>query len=377
MNKILIISTIIVVIIVIVGIGYFVGRWPIQDTRETIKIGAVLSLTGYAKQHGQNIREGIELATAELNALGGINGREIEIVYEDDATDPKNTVTAVRKLINIDKVDLIIGPTWDYLANAVIPVLNEERKIALAPSVAGDTIEIRSPYFFPTFPPVAFKQGAVERFLNSSQGQRIGVITINNVWGLAHLEAYKKAIEVTDNELAQEIILPEFDGNDIASELSAMKDANLDIILFILSDADSISFVKKIKELNIQVKLLGNERIGRMIQKGEQPEEVIKAVEGIYVVDYALPSEGFIKKFKEAYGKTPSSYSDTAYDTIFLIAQVIEQYGIDTESMKQGLKEVEYIGASGAISFDENNFSSNKQAVLLFIKDGKVTLYEE
>jgi branched-chain amino acid transport system substrate-binding protein len=363
---------ILIIIVLVIYLG--INKKTTLTTKEPIKIGAVLSLTGIAKNHGQNIREGIDLAVKEINERGGINGKKIKVIYEDDGTDPQKTVTIVHKFIEIDNVDVIIGPTWDFLANAAIPVIDKRRKVAISPSVLGDTIEVTSPYFFSTFPPVAFKQKVIEKFLGKRQNQRVGIIVINNPWGRAHLETYKKAILATNNVLVRTIVLPKFDNNEISTELAILKNLNLDAILVSLNYSDSVSFLKKIKELDIRAKILGNELFGDIVKNGLLD---MSTADGVYFTEISLPQEDFIKKFKENYKKEPGLNSDTAYDAVHLIAKVIEQYGKDSESIKQGLKKIKYNGASGEISFDENNFPSNKKFELILIKNGQFVPYEE
>lgn len=372
MKKIIIIW--LIIIIVLIGVIALVTYKRQLKEKEEIKIGAVLPLTGIAQRHGQNVREGINLAVNEINKTGGVNGKKISVIYEDDTTDSKKTVAIVQKFINIDRVDVIIGPVWDFLANAAIPIIDKEKKVALSPSVLGDTIEITSPYFFSTFSPVAFKQGAVEKFLKGYQNKRIGIMIINNPWALAHLTTYKKAIAATNNILVKEIILPEFDNNEMSTELALLKNLNLDTILICLNDYDSVNFIKKIKELDIQAKVLGNEHIGDIVNGGLLDTTT---AEGVYFIDFSLPSEDFIKKFKEVFNKEPGLYTDTAYDTIYLITKVIEQYGTNSENIRQGLKKIKYSGVSGEISFDENNFPSNKQFELILIKNGQFVPYGE
>ncbi|GAG25016.1 unnamed protein product, partial [marine sediment metagenome] len=161
---------------------------------------------------------------------------------------------------------------------------------------------------------------------------------------------------------------------EMSTELALLKNLNLDAILVCLNDYDSVNFIKKVKELDIKAEILGNEHIGGVINGGLLDTDT---ADGIYFVDFSLPSEDFIQNFKEVYNKEPGLYSDTAYDTVYLIAKVIEQYGIDSESIRKGLKEVKYTGASGEISFDENNFPSNKQFELILIKNGQFVPYEE
>jgi len=95
------------------------------------------------------------LAVDEINKSGGVAGRQVQVVIEDDHTDPKQTVSAVQKLIVVDHVNALIGGTWDFLANAAIPVIDRQKMVMITPSALPDTLEKTSPYLFVTHSPVS------------------------------------------------------------------------------------------------------------------------------------------------------------------------------------------------------------------------------
>ena len=108
----------VVLVIVVWGLTAASSKEVTDD--ESIKIGAVLSLSGIASQDGESIRDGLELAKEDL--LGeGIN---VDIIYQDDQTDAKDTLSAIHVLAT-KNVDAVIGPTWSYLAEAGVPVLDQ------------------------------------------------------------------------------------------------------------------------------------------------------------------------------------------------------------------------------------------------------------
>jgi len=97
------------VLVAVVAIFAFLAV-PTARAAEPIKIGAAFALSGSIAVYGEGFKKCIDLAVEEINAKGGIKGRKIEIVYEDNKSNPKDCVTAVRKLITVDKVPVIFGP---------------------------------------------------------------------------------------------------------------------------------------------------------------------------------------------------------------------------------------------------------------------------
>ena len=332
-----------------------------KTSEETIKIGAALPLTGVASIHGQNERQGIDLAVKEINSAGGIDGKKIEIIYEDDTSQPPETLTAVKKLIELDNVEVIIGGTWDILANAAIPEIDQQQVVLLSPSALPDTVTQESPYFFSVHSPVSINQKAVEGFIDDNSIKTVGILVVNNPWGIAHNNMFKAAIQESGATFTEERIVQNFDNNDLSTELADFKNSEVDAIFTAINFNDMALLGRKLVELNIESKVLAHSNFKSTIEAGRLP---IEAGEGVTVFKFSEPSQEFIDNFEQEYGRIPEIYSDIAYDTVYIIKEVIENYGYSSEEILQGLKQVDFQGASGRIYFGENNYPMNKQPIL-------------
>ncbi|MCH7568619.1 MAG: ABC transporter substrate-binding protein [Nanoarchaeota archaeon] len=360
-----------VVVIIVLIVFYMIAGSSPQE--ETIKIGAILPLTGIASIHGQNERQGIDLAVKEINEAGGINGKPIEIIYEDDQTNPAKSLISYNKLIDVNGVEVVIGGTWDILANAIIPESEKKQVVILSPSALPDTLEQESPYFFSMHSPVAVNQEVFEKFIIDNAIERVGIIVVNNPWGLAHLDTFKKAIENTDATVVEERILQSFDNNDISTDLSILKDLDVDSIFVTINFNDMALFGKKRIELGIGSKILAHSNFASSIEAGRLS---IELSEGVTIFRFSEPSQEFIEKFSLEYGKTPEIYSDIAYDTVYVIKNAIEKYGYSSDGIIRGLREVDLSGTSGQIYFGNNNYPANKQPVLEIISNGEFVVLE-
>lgn len=115
-------STKIVILVVCAVLGAVGLAWRGVSKRQTVrtpageplKIGVVASFTGPGAFYGENIRKGIDFAAYEINKAGGVLGRPVKVIYEDDHTTPKDTVSAVQKLLSVDGVIAILGVQWDF-----------------------------------------------------------------------------------------------------------------------------------------------------------------------------------------------------------------------------------------------------------------------
>jgi branched-chain amino acid transport system substrate-binding protein len=361
-----VVLVILVIMIISVGLSKFEN-----ENRGSLRIGVAIPLTGIASVVGESEKNGIDLAVKEINQSGGINGRSIEVVFEDDHTDPKQTVGAVQKLINIDGATVLIGGTWDFLANAVIPVIDSQKKILITPSALPDTLEKTSPYLFVTHSPVALLEGGIVKFLANFSRPRVVTISVNNLWGKAHLATFSRAISVSGGTLLKEVIVPNFDGNDIQRELTIIKSLKPDVIISALNFADSVSLLRRRSELNIPAKILADFHVEDGFNKGNIPNKLLS---GVNIFVFSDASQDFFEKYQKMYGQLPNTYADTAYDAVYVIKQAVENaYGkTDTESLVQGIHSINnFKGASGILDFSKNNYPSNKLPIVKIFKDGK------
>ena len=342
---------------------------PAEKVDGPIKIGAVLPLTGTASPYGQNARQGIDLAIEEINAAGGINGRQIEIIYEDDATDPVKSLTATKKLIEVDEVQTIIGGVWDFLANAVIPEIDQKKVLLISPSALIDTITQKSPYFFVAHSPVALNQEIFEDYLMQLPHKTVAAIVVNNPWGIAHLETLKDAVVATNSTLVDERLVQNFDSNDISTELTKFKQLGPDAIFVALNFNDMANLMKKKIELSIHGSILAHENFISAITEGRIPASYS---ENVTIFKYSPASQEFTDKFIKKYEKNPEFVGDIAYDIVYSLKYSIETHDDSAEGIRQGLHEIEFEGASGRIYFGPNNYPSNKVPILMKFSNGEL-----
>jgi branched-chain amino acid transport system substrate-binding protein len=123
MQKKIVILLAVAIAVVVVVVLWIVNRGGDgTGSRGTIRIGAIDPLTGPMAAYGEPVRDGMILAVEEINAQGGINGRKIELLLEDDGGDPKNAVNAFTKLATVSKVPVIIGPLSSGCSMATAPL---------------------------------------------------------------------------------------------------------------------------------------------------------------------------------------------------------------------------------------------------------------
>jgi branched-chain amino acid transport system substrate-binding protein len=360
-NQNILIGIIIIIILALVGWRAYEGQ---KARGSSITIGAVLPLSGVAAQDGENEKNGIAMAISEINATGGIGGRQLSAIFEDDESDPKISVSAVTKLISIDNIQVMIGGTWDFLANAVVPVIAQDKRVMITPSTFPDTLQATSTYLFETHSPVAIDEPIFEKFLNRFKNPRVVVIAPSQPWGMAHVRAFEQAIAATHSQLVKEVILPNFDDNDIQGQLTLVKPLRPDVILTAINFDDYAAFMKRRFALGISAPVLAEQKVEDMYARDNLSADLLS---NVFVFRFSPSSPTFVSAYQKMYGDAPKEYADTAYDSVYVIKQAIEESGekTDADSIRMGLKKItSYQGASGLIDFSQNNYAENKTPIL-------------
>ena len=330
-----------------------------------IKIGAVLSLTGPAAFYGENSRNGIELAVGEINSAGGINGKQVIVIYEDDSTDGTKAVTAAKKLIEIDHVDAIVGGTWDFSLEPMVPVTDAAKLIILNPSTGNTKTDSRlSPYLFRTWPAIASQVGALAPVVKKENIKRAVVFRDSGSWSDAHKENFEKILNSNGGELIADFMGPEFDNNDFATQITKAKSLNPDAVFFAVGIVDAANIVKKMKEQDFDALIISAEGgFGETLKTKTVAMDDFKKA---YLIDLYPYEAEFASKYEKKYGKMAGLSADSAYTAMKILAQAYKETGTtDTEKVRDWL---------GTSSFFDANGDTSQEVPVYVIENGQRTL---
>lgn len=321
---------------------------------EVIEIGAVLSLTGPASVDSESVRRGMELAKTQINGKGGINGKLLRIIYEDDGTNPMETATAVTKLAAVDQVNVIIGSTWDFTTNAAAPIAAQHDVVLITPSAAADTVDLNT-HTFSIHPPIRDITPEVAAHITGFK--EIAIITVQNAWGAQHKEAFFNAVTQANASVVVEHQLPEPDSNDLNRLMQELTEKQPDIVLLATNFNDNIQFFRKRAEWNHQYKVLSDWKVLNLHHEEIIPSEQLKDV-STYVFNGT--SDVFIEEYTKMYNSEPDRYVDLGYDSVYVAKRALE-----ASSPLQGIKSITNMtGASGIINLSERHYPRNKEPII-------------
>ena len=366
----------IIAIIIIGGIWYGVSREPAEVGERPIKIGFIAPLTGDVATIGQNTRAGVELAVEQINEKGGINGRKLEVIFEDGRCNAKEATSAANKLVNIDRVPVIIGGLCSSETLAAAPIAENGKTVLFSNCSSNPDITNAGDYIFRDYPSDSFQGVEAANFVYNDLGiKNVAVIYCLSDWCVGVVQVFKEKFP----ELGGVVLIEESyeqTARDLRSQLTKIKQSNPELIYFVGYTEASIVGLKQIKELGIEAKILGADAW----DDPKIPEQAAEAAEGLM---YTMPFSPMTDEFKAAMeaktgGKDLTICTPQAYDSVNIIAEIMKRVGTDSTKIKDELYKVKgYEGVSGIITLDKNGDLATASYIIKTIKDGKQVPYEK
>lgn len=346
---------------------------PKQEDKTPIKLGWVGPLTGDVSSVGTVDKQGAELAIKEINEAGGINGRPLEMVYEDGACDAKTASNAGNKLINIDKVVAIVGGFCSSETLAVAPMAEQNKVVVIAPGSTAPSITDAGDFIFRVIPSDSYQGKYAANFAYNTLGKRKAAIVYakaDYTEGLANVfaEEFKK--------LGGEVLLEESflqTDRDLKTQLTKVKASLSDFMYFLTYTEAGIVGFKQAEELGMKKTILGAETFS------DEKLVTAQGAEGaIFTIPVSNESESFKTTFLTFASRTDMPVFVTqTYDAVKILAQVMQKAGTDPTEMKNELYKVQdYQGVSGPISFDSNGDLTTAAYDVMVIKSGKAEKYQ-
>jgi branched-chain amino acid transport system substrate-binding protein len=361
-----------------------------QAFAQTIKIGVNEPLTGPFAASGTYVVNGAKIAADEINAKGGVLGKKIELVIEDNKSNPTEAAAVAEKLITADKVPVIMGAWGSSLTLAVMPKLMEYKvPMVVETSSSGKITTTGNPYIFRISPPSSVEAAAFKDILPKMSVKKADFLVINNDWGRGAADDFGKTFKI-DNVKVGLVETMDQSAQDMSAQLSKIK----------ASDSDTIMVTTAVEQLTLVLKqatALGIKK--QIITTGgsQNPDQLIEqagtAANGTFHLTTfapwypdATPNPEATKYFlgewkKRGFNFAGATESFRGYDGIRTIAAAIEKAGkAEPEAITKALWEVDLLGLNGKIKFQKQgpagkeSGQSMPNVYLIKIDDAKVVL---
>ena len=359
---------------VLILVLFFIASCSSVQEQDTIKVGAIAALSGNLGIIGQEERMGLDIAVSEINAAGGVNGKRLEVIWEDDACDNKRATTSAQKLISVDNVKVIFGSTCTGTSLSAAAIAEENEVILMSAVTSGSVFSDAGDFAFRTNP-VDNTKDLVE-YLSSQQVKGVAVLSAQNDFAQSLRADFVRFVEQAGGVIVSDESYP-VDEVDFRLYLSKMKQASPDVyFLNVDSGKTGIIIARQAKELGL-APLFGNRGF-----EAARPEDDPVALEGIVIYGTAgvidessSKAQKLFDVYEEQTGKKPfcAFCVASSYDRVHVVAKAMDVCGADAECMKNWLYSMPpYEGIIGTFVFDEFGDPQGVKYGISVFRDGKI-----
>jgi branched-chain amino acid transport system substrate-binding protein len=373
---------------------------------DVIILGEFGSLTGGTATFGKSTQKGIEMALEEINKAGGIEGKLIRIIVEDDQSKPEEAATVVKKLVTQDKVLIVLGEVASSRSLAGAPICQEGKVPMITPSSTNPKVTQVGDYIFRVCFLDPFQGEVMAKFArNTLKVNKAAILKdIKNDYSVGLAQFFAEIFKNLGGTIISEESYSEGD-IDFRAQLTALKAKNPEVI-FIPGYYTEVGLItRQARDLGINVPLIGGDGWDspRLIEIGG------KALENTYYSNHYAPEDPrpevqkFISDFKAKYNEIPDAMAPLGYDAARIAFDAIKKSGIlegknikdsynknpkakslmdavNTERNRERIRDViaqtkDFPGVTGVITIDQNR-NAQKSSVVLKYEDGKFKYVE-
>jgi branched-chain amino acid transport system substrate-binding protein len=356
---------ILAIALLLVGCSTLAG----ETEQETVHIGAILILSDIGSDWGSATLNGAQLAATDINKNGGINGKQLEIVAQDNpGDDPKSAISAYNAL-KLQGINTIIGTTWSTSAWALMPVACEDKTLLFSATVGTPQFTEACEYTFNTYQADTLLSYDLGVQLYESGHRKLAVLANQDSWQSEQGKAVREGFTHAGGTIVL-YSLTDMDETDYRTDALKIKESGADAVFFLVHLGYQAEAVQQLRQAGITAPLY--------TVYLDQPtiEKAGKAIEDTIVATSVTPTQAFSEEYEAAYGMKPTIGADTGYDTVMLIAQAMQNTGsTDPTILSEYLQTVKtYNGASGKITFDQYG-GARKEAGYLVVQNGNLVPY--
>jgi len=351
------------------------------DGGDTIKVGEYASLTGGTATFGVSSHEGTAMAIEEINAAGGVLGKKIQLLTEDDLSKAGEPATIVNKFIARDNVVAVLGEVASSASLEAAPICQQNKIPMISPASTNPDVTKTGDYIFRVCFIDPFQGTVMANFATKTlKAKRVAVFTdVKSDYSKGLAKFFKERFLANGGEIVSELDFNKGD-KDFKAQLTTIKAANPDAVFVPGYYTECALISIQAKQLGLNVPLFGGD--------GWESEELLKiggdAVNGNYFSSHYHPAVGsdMCRKFVESYrkryhGKTPDTMAALGYDSALVLADAIKRAGTtDSAKLRDAIAATKNFPAvTGTLTLNENR-DPIKSAVIIQIKDGQFKYLE-
>lgn len=321
-----------------------------------MKIGATMPLTGYAASYGEDAKRGVELAVEQVNKAGGIRGKKVEAIFEDDQGAGKTGVAAMQKLVTVDKVPVIVDGMMSATALPAAPICRENKVVFIGTLTSHPEVTSPGGYIYRIAASDVINANVEAKFAyNVLKKRRAAGLTATTDYGVRFKKIVQERFEKLGGSWVGSDEFPQ-GATDYRTQLAKLKEKNPEVVFVVATHKEAAQMLRQMVELKFRPVVIGTS----MFDDPLLIELAGDAAEGVYFTVGAGAVSGLEKKqkdfetaFKAKFGKEPAISAKHFYDATSLAIEAIKtggETGPEIDKAMSGIKD--YMGVTGSITFN-------------------------
>lgn len=348
---------------------------------DTFLIGGIGPLTGGAASYGNSVKQGAEIAIAEINEAGGVKVGDasytLALDFQDDESSEDKAITAYNSLM--DKgMQAMIGTVTSAPCIAVKELSKQDNILQITPSGSAIECITDAPNVFRLCFTDPLQGTTMADFVKEQGFTKVAVIFNNSDdYSTGMKNAFVEQVKTNGGEVVTEEAFNEGDV-DFSTQLTKIKSTDAEIIFCPVYYEAAAYITQQAKELGMNLPFIGGDGWDGILAQVTDPATIEGAVflSPFLATDEAEEVAGFVAKYQEKYSATPDQFAADGYDTVYVIKAAIEKANsVESEDMIAAMTEITVDGITGSMSFTEDG-EPDKSAKFVVIKDGQYTAME-
>ena len=345
-----------------------------------IYFGVSGPLTGPNAEYGQIWKKAFDIATEEINAKGGIKGRKVQILFEDTQSDPKQSVVVAEKFVNDKRIVAEIGDFASPASMAASPIYERGGLVQYGFTNSHPDFTKGGQYMFTTSPNQADDAPFLAQYAVQELGKKkLVLLHLNTDWGKTTADLFEaRAKELGATIAYRDAYLP--DEKDFKTILTKARDANPDGLALMSYYTDAALIAQQARAQGVTAEIIANGATysPKFLELGGAAVEGVKTTSPWFTGNPRPAVQEFVKKYRDRYGEDPNWFAGNAYDTVMILAHVIDKVGTDRKAIRDGLAGLKDYPSLvyGTVTFGEDRRATIKEFNRLVVKEGQFTLWK-
>lgn len=383
------------------------------SSSQGLKIGTLLSVTGDLSQPGASMQDSAQLLVKTVNNCGGALGQPVQLISEDDQTEPAAGASAMTKLAEVDRVAGVVGATSSAVSSAAVDIAVRNQVVQISPSSTSPIFTERAQkgdfqgFWFRTAPPDTFQGKALAQLAKQRGFKSVAILAINNDYGSGLAESFTSAFEALGGKVQGQPVLYPPEASTFESEVNIVFKGQPDAVLLIAYPETGSLVLKSAYQqglLGQKTQLLAtdglkDEAIANLTGKNQAGDYIVTGLVGTAASTGGPAANDFNQAYSAAYQRQPSAYNSNTWDATALlvlaaeaaksntgpaikakIRDVANAPGQEVTDVCQALalvregKDINYQGASGTVELDAQGDVTGNYDVWTIEKNGKLAI---